>query len=150
MTRAPARRPPTLAQRAVELRALRFPGARVQLVQGHELRFWFSISPTLLSREYSCMLIVPRSGFPAMFVLSPDLHLLADGKPLPHIYRSNVQGTKLCLWLPRKNEWTPHMRLLETYIAWTGQWLNYFEEWLSTGNWAGGGEHPREKQKRWH
>lgn len=150
MTRAPARRPPTLAQRAVELRALQFPGAQLQLVQGHELRFWFSISPTLLSREYRCLLVVPRSGFPAMFVLSPDLRVLADGKSLPHIYRSDAKSTKLCLWLPRKNEWTPHMGLLETYIAWTGQWLNYFEEWLATGTWAGGGEHPSEKQKRWH
>lgn len=149
MTGGPNRRAPTLAERAYELRALRLPGAEVQLVQGRELRFWFSMSPTVLSREYRCLLLVPRTGFPSMFVLSPDLRVLADGRTLPHVYRHAGAGVELCLWLPRKREWSAQMQLLETYIAWTSEWLNYFEEWLATDLWAGGGEHPSEKKKRW-
>ncbi|MBY0411732.1 MAG: hypothetical protein K2Q97_16800 [Burkholderiaceae bacterium] len=145
----PSMSAPTLAQRAYELRALRFPGAKTRLVQGRELHFRFSISPTAFSREYHCLLAIPRAGFPEMCVLSPNLLTLSEGRSLPHIYRHDGDGTKLCLWLPRKNEWSSQMRLLETYIAWTSEWLNYFEEWLLTDHWAGGGEHPTEKKKRW-
>lgn len=81
--------------------------------------------------------------------MSPNLPVLAEGRPLPHVYRHDEAGTKLCLWLPRKNEWLPQMPLGETYIPWTSEWLNYFEEWLLTDEWAGGGEHPVPKKKRW-
>jgi hypothetical protein len=144
----PPVRVPTLAERAMELRLLSFPEARVQLLQGRELRFTFSISPTVFSRQYHCMLLLTPARSPQMLVMKPDLRALAKGRPLPHIYQHDGSGTKLCLWLPRKNEWLPQMRLLQTYVAWTGEWLNYFEEWLATGEWAGGGEHPPTRKKR--
>lgn len=144
---APPIRVPTLAERAMELRALNFPDSQVRLFQGQELRFSFSISPTVFSRLYRCVLLLTPSHSPQMFVMTPDLRALADGQPLPHVYQHDGPGTKLCLWLPRKNEWLPQMRLLETYVAWTSEWLNYFEEWLATGVWAGGGEHPQPSKK---
>ncbi len=52
-------------------------------------------------------------------------------------------------WMPKKREWRPQMQLSDTYIAWTAEWLWYFEDWLATGIWAGGGEHPRPRKKRW-
>ncbi|MBT2303410.1 hypothetical protein J7E70_23450 [Variovorax paradoxus] len=142
MRMVPPVRIPTLAQRAMELRALNFPDARVRLSQGRELRFDFSIAPTVFSRLYRCKLLLTPMRSPVMFVVKPDLCSLADGRPLPHVYHHHGPGTCLCLWLPRKNEWQSQMRLLETYLAWTGEWLNYFEEWLATDEWAGGGEHP--------
>lgn len=148
MRTTPPIRVPTLAERAMELRALKFPDAQVQLRQGRELRFSFSISPTVFSRLYRCMLMVTPARSPQMFVVEPDLHALADGRPLPHVYHYDGPATRLCLWLPRKNEWLPQMRLLDTYVAWTGEWLNYFEEWLATGVWVGGGEHPPPSKKR--
>ena len=139
---------PTLAERAIELRALNFPGARVRLLHGRELRYSFSISPTVFSRLYRCVLVLTPARSPQMFVVNPDLRALAKGQPLPHIYHYDGPGVRLCLWLPRKNEWLPQMRLLETSVAWTSEWLNYFEEWLVTGEWAGGGEHPPPRKKR--
>ena len=132
----------------MELRALNFPDAQVRLRQGRELRFSFSIAPTVFSRLYGCMLLLTPARSPQMFVVKPDLPALASGRPLPHVYGSDGPGTSLCLWLPRKNEWLPQMRLVETYLAWTAEWLNYFEEWLATGVWAGGGEHPPPRKKR--
>lgn len=148
MRTTPPVRVPTLAERALELRGLGLPDARVQLVQGRELRFTFSISPTTFSRLYRCVLVVTPNRWPRMVVLEPDLYALADGQTPPHIYRHDGPGTTLCLWLPRKNEWQPQMRFLDTYLAWTAEWLNYFEEWLATGQWAGGGEHPPTRKKR--
>ena len=40
------------------------------------------------------------------------------------------------------------MRLFDTLIPWTAEWLWYFEDWLATGVWSGGGEHPRINKKR--
>jgi hypothetical protein len=133
----------------MELRALNFPSAQLRLFRGRELDFDFSISPTIFSRSYDCKLRLMPGRSPGMFVMQPDLVALAEGRPLPHVYRHDGSGTKLCLWLPRMNEWAPQMPLIETYISWTSEWLNYFEEWLVTNVWSGGGEHPTPKQKRW-
>ncbi len=34
------------------------------------------------------------------------------------------------------------MRLDQTIVPWTALWLFYFEEWLESNEWKGGGEHP--------
>lgn len=151
MARPPGRHAPTLAQRALELAGLRLPSARLQIGRGRMLRYWFSLAPSAYSRVYRCLLRIPRDGSPQMNVLEPDLQLLAapTGQPIPHVYPTASAGTSLCLWLPRNHEWQPQMKLADTYLAWTAQWLNYFEEWLYTGEWAGGGVHPESKRKRW-
>lgn len=136
------RRRLSLAQRGAELKALGWPNSKVEYLQGREMRFSFSIAPTPMSRSYRCLLKVPRSGFPEMIVLEPELQLLAGGRLIPHVYPHKGKGTKLCLWLPRASEWNSSMRFDETYLPWTAEWLDYFEEWLETDTWAGGGVHP--------
>jgi hypothetical protein len=145
---APPVRVPTLAQRALELRALAIPQSQIRLLQGRQLQFDFTLAPNVFSRQYQCRLVVMPAGAPLMFVIEPDLRELAAGRPLLHTYKYDGPGTLLCLWLPRKNEWMPQMRLLETYIAWTAQWLDCFEQWLVTDAWAWEGEHPQPRKKR--
>lgn len=148
----PPTRIPSLAQRSHELCALGLPNADVRLNAGRDLRFRFSLTAGAFGRTYRCELRIKsdRKARPEMFVLDPDLDLLAKGKALPHIYPSNASGVKLCLWLPDKREWMVSMPLGETYIAWTAEWLLYFELWLATGTWSGGGVHPQAvKKKRW-
>jgi len=118
-----------------------------ELHQGRELRFRFTISPTPLSRVYRCLLKLYPARHPEMLVLDPDPKALAPGRAVPHTYPHEGPGTKLCLWLPKAREWSPEMRLAETYLPWTAQWLDYFEEWLVTDNWAGGGGHPTLRRK---
>ena len=36
-------------------------------------------------------------------------------------------------------------RIDQTIIPWTYTWLFYFEDWLSTDDWKGGGRHPGEE-----
>ena len=36
------------------------------------------------------------------------------------------------------------MRLDQTIVPWTTLWLFYFEEWLASDDWKGGGMHPRD------
>ncbi|HEX7646519.1 MAG TPA: hypothetical protein VF450_03815 [Noviherbaspirillum sp.] len=137
-----------LAQRALELSVLNLPGASISFHSGRELQYRFAIAPSACSRLYECLLrIKPDARSPEMFVLSPDLKAIAGEQRIPHIYPHDGTGTKLCLWWPKQRNWKPQMKLVETYIPWTAEWLWYFEDWLGTGVWSGGGEHP-DIQKR--
>jgi hypothetical protein len=141
---------PGLAQRALELSRLGLPGAHAHIVAGRELQFRFSLSPGMFGRDYHCLLRMrPDSRAPDVFVMSPDLHELAGSAPIPHIYRHDGPGVPLCLWWPKQREWVPQLKLTETFIPWTEEWLWFFEDWLKTREWAGGGEHPTPPRKRW-
>ncbi|MDM7070069.1 hypothetical protein QUG48_23305, partial [Enterobacter hormaechei] len=89
---------------------------------------------------------------PRCFVVSPDLKKLSDGKKIPHTYASLASSkiTQLCLYLPRERhpdkhaEWVPQYQLSETILPWASLWLFYFEQWLHSGIWEGGGAHPND------
>ncbi|MDI1268339.1 MAG: hypothetical protein PSV40_04460 [Polaromonas sp.] len=139
---------PTLTQRALELQSLGLPESRFERRGGKELWFYFHVAPGRFGRLYSCLLkLSPDSRKPELFVVKPDLHELAVGATIPHIYPHKGRGTKLCLWWPRGREWVPQMSLRDTYVPWAAEWLFFFEDWLLSGEWAGGGQHP--KPKRW-
>lgn len=141
---------PTLAQRALELNGLALPGAHLTFQGGKTLRYHFQIAPGNFGRLYQCVLVVtPDARRPDLIVLGPDLHVLAEGKKLPHTYPHVGKGSKLCLWWPKGRDWIPQMKFADTYIPWTAEWLFYFEDWLFTGDWAGGGVHPDMRAKRW-
>lgn len=136
-------RPPDLATRLLDLSRLGIPGAKHKLYSGRGLIYSMELSPSPASRLYQCELYVPPGPkAPEMIVKSPDLHVLAAGRKLPHVYPYQGKGVHLCLWRPRYKEWKWSMKLSETYVPWTVEWLFYFEDWLYTGTWAGGGEHP--------
>jgi hypothetical protein len=50
--------------------------------------------------------------------------------------------------LPRADEWRNWMRIDQTIVPWTALWLFYFEDWLVSDLWKGGGEHPAESKER--
>lgn len=134
---------PTLSQRRWELERLGLEAARTEIRSGRELVYSFSVRPSVLSRIYQCTLhIKPGSSFPAVVVRSPNLTELAGHRSIPHVYSFEGKGTKLCLWWPVAQEWNHKMKLGDTYIPWTVEWLGYFEDWLVTGVWEGGGRHP--------
>jgi hypothetical protein len=139
---------PNLASRALELDLMQLPGTTYKFFSGRELVYRLKIAPSEVSRLYTCELHVkPGVQSPEMIVVEPDLSIIAGGKRLPHVYPYNKKGTKLCLWNPRYQEWCATMKLIDTYIPWTARWLWYFENWLLTSEWAGGGEHPTSRNR---
>lgn len=135
--------PPSLATRVLDLKRLCIPNTRQRYCGGKELIFSVELSPTAASRIYTCEIrLRPGISIPEVFIVNPDLRALAGGRALPHIYTHNGRGTRLCLWRPMKHEWHWSMKLSETCIPWTIRWLWYFEDWLHSDEWAGGGEHP--------
>jgi hypothetical protein len=100
----------------------------------------YDTQPTPLSRVYTVELVYHKGKAPDVFVVEPDLTELADGRKLPHVYQQ--KPTELCLYLPGAGEWTSSMRMDQTIVPWAALWLFYFEEWLISRKWKGGGKHP--------
>ena len=71
-------------------------------------------------------------------MISPKL-IQKNGERVPHLYDQETQ--RLCLFMPKYEEWKPFMYISETIIPWASEWLVFYELWLSTGEWLGGGEH---------
>ena len=65
----------------------------------------------------------------------------------PHIYfnKADPHPPRLCLYDPKERYWNPEEYIAETIIPWASDWLFFFEAWLATGEWEGGGRHPERK-----
>jgi hypothetical protein len=109
------------------------------------LTWRFECQPSPLARTYTVQIGYAQGSVPKVIVLDPDLSVLAEGRRIPHVY--SEAPMRLCLYLPRAQEWHPGLRIDETIVPWTYLWLDYFEEWLWSNNWKGGGVHPGEGER---
>jgi hypothetical protein len=63
-------------------------------------------------------------------------------------YRTSIKANStllyltLCLFSPSLGEWDVNDLLAETTIFWANEWLYFYEGWLITKKWRGGGRHP--------
>lgn len=130
----------TPAQQWFRLRAAGLDSGKGQVRNG-VLTWEFHARPSPISRRYHIRLSYKRGDVPRVVVLSPDLEKLAAGRRLPHVYYA-YSPLSLCLYLPGSGEWTAAHPLSETIVPWTVLWLAYFEDWLLTDDWKGGGKHP--------
>lgn len=104
-------------------------------------QYEYHTQPTAMSRTYLIRLVYEQNKRPKVIVLEPDIVDIAGGRRLPHVYQQNPP--ELCLYLPGAGEWSSELLLSNTIVPWTLLWLYYFENWLATDNWEGGGVHPR-------
>jgi hypothetical protein len=132
-------RPLTLAQQFLNLRSNPVCAGAGTLQPGR-LIWRYSTAPTPISRDYDIRIDCRQGATPQVFVDAPDLGALADGRRLPHVYEQ--KPPRLCLYLPRTPEWANWMRIDLTFVPWASLWLFYFEDWLASGDWRGGGVHP--------
>jgi hypothetical protein len=105
-----------------------------------KLTWEFLAQPDPLSRVYKVRIEYQQGGVPQVYVVAPHLSALTEGRKLPHVYQQ--QPARLCLYMPGAGEWSSATRISETVVPWTFLWLWYFEEWLVSGTWKGGGLHP--------
>jgi hypothetical protein len=137
--RIPGPRPLTAAQQYFHLRSNPICVGKGELKCGR-LVWQYEAQPTLLSRSYQIRITYAVDRQPQILVRNPDLLELAGDRRLPHVYQQDPPH--LCLYRPAKREWTPRLRIDQTIVPWTSLWLFYFEEWLASNEWKGGGEHP--------
>lgn len=100
---------------------------------------YIQLKPTEGSLSYTVKLCCRvGSSKVDVYVVDPKIGRRVNGKPVPHMYSD---GT-LCLYYPRQREWTIEDDWGDTLIPWISLWLFYYELWLETGEWLGGGKHP--------
>ncbi len=58
---------------------------------------------------------------------------IAEGISIPHVFSDG----SLCLHIP--GQWQSDMTIAEYIVPWIAEWLFYYEVWLATGEWLGGG-----------
>lgn len=100
------------------------------------------IKPTPLSREYKIKIICKEKRRPKVILYGDKINGL-DRKDFPHHFEINQekQEVVLCLHLPY--EFNYSFSITDTIILWTQEWLYFYEIWLSTGKWYGGGHIPK-------
>lgn len=137
--------PLNAAQQFMLLRANPLTAGHGDLRRG-QLTWSFEARPTVLSRLYQLRIEFRQGDRPLVYVDGPNLHDLADGRRLPHCYEQ--RPVRLCLYFPPVGEWRSYMRIDQTIVPWAILWLFYFEEWLLSDDWKGGGMHPDVAQDR--
>jgi hypothetical protein len=98
-----------------------------------------TIRPSAISESYKIKICYSLNKVPRVWVISPELVKGPNGEKIPHIYSKN----ELCLYYPKYWEWNKNMVIAETILPWSSLWLYYYELWHATGQWLGGGIHPR-------
>lgn len=99
------------------------------------------IKPTEISLDYLIRITYKLKQSTKVKLIYPPLQKNVNGERAPHLY----PGGRLCIYHPRFNEWDGSKVIAYTIIPWTALWLYYYEVWLITGEWKGGGEHPPKK-----
>jgi len=117
-------------RQGVDLRA-KYPGTHLRWKCG-QLTWIGELQPNPLCDTYTVQIVWDGVRRPTVHVLQPQLRA-PEGKRLPHVF----PGDELCLHL--REEWTPDMSIADTIIPWASEWLYFYELWLVTEEWHGGG-----------
>jgi len=99
------------------------------------------VRPTPICREYQVRIEYPLERAPRVHVDAPALRPREPGGKIPHVYRRS----RPCLYLPKAHEWNSSMAIADTIVPWLYLWLFHYEMWHATGEWLGGGKHPRRR-----
>jgi hypothetical protein len=129
----------TVAQQALLLRQLAV--TRRSDARAGRLVWEGQIQPTSHSEAYVVRIDYKPPKRPEISVVSPPLEP-PRGVRLPHVY----PGDRLCLCYP--GQWGPEMRIDTTLVPWVAEWLFYYELWLFTGIWHGGGHGSPQSDKQ--
>jgi len=105
-----------------------------------KLTWMWQVAPSSLGRLYTLHVDFKEGNSPKVFVDQPDLVALAEGRKIPHVYSETP--IQLCLYLPASGQWHGRLLITQTIVPWAALWLYFYEEWLVSDDWKGGGVHP--------
>ena len=105
--------------------------------QGSTINATGKVRPSALCQQYTVQVRYKDGQQPKISVLDPPLERQPDGTEIPHMYAQR----RLCTFHPGYGDWTRAKFLADTVIPWISEWLLFYEFWLATGEWYGGGVH---------
>lgn len=132
----------TIAEQLSAMR-IKYPQFETRFTSHSGLKVTGSLQPTSRSAAYDFVLKFNLTDSPKIKIVSPELKRNEKGKEAEHLYPNGY----LCLYQPKYREFTRTDLLTDTIIPWTSLWLYHYEVWHLTGEWLGGGEHPKPKTK---
>jgi hypothetical protein len=117
----------------------------------HKNKYGFHAEISLRKGKYKVLVEYLCTDTVHVYLITPEI-IMEDygiihtyGMHSPMLHQKKL--LRLCLTVPSKNEWSPTVPLLESYIPWAAEWTEFYELWLLTGVWHGGGEHPGTKRE---
>jgi hypothetical protein len=100
------------------------------------------IQPSPRSLIYQFKINYKIGNRPQIKITNPELKKNFKNDRIPHVY----SGNELCLYYPKYKEFTSKQPIVDYIIPWISLWLYYYEIWHATGEWLGGGFHPKIKE----
>jgi hypothetical protein len=124
-----------LATQSLNLKQFSFVSSKID----NGLLAYVKVKPTPYSDEYELLIRYDSlETIPHVLLINPYISELTK---LPHVYSNELYEGKsyprLCLYLP--GGWNNTMLIAKTILPWAIEWLYYYEIWLITGKWLGGG-----------
>lgn len=116
-------------------------------IKNNQLTWAGVIRPTPLSKEYRTLLVYKIGESPKIWVIGDELEKLED-KDFPHNYHKDIDNKMVRICLYRYSEFNAQKIIADTIIPWTIEWLYFYELWLATGVWLGGGDHPQQGEEK--
>ena len=117
----------------------RFPSSRVTHDKG-KLVWTTEITPADGCETYNLRLTWSKGRFPEVWASGGALERCDDFGSIPHKFGFDAKAKSVNLCLQRR-DWNGRQLIADTYVPWAMEWLVFFELWLATGEWLGGGEH---------
>lgn len=105
------------------------------------------VCPTALSRTYRVTITYKKGFRPQVTVTGDDLPGL-NRSDFPHKFAIDRENGSVEICLHLRHEFDASMLISDCIIPWTAEWLYFYEIWLATGEWCGGGKHPGHPAKQ--
>lgn len=100
------------------------------------------LQPTSLSNRYHIKMEYRHNKSPKVILYGENIKKLKDAN-FPHHFHINYEKNEVELCLYYRYEFSSRNLIADTIIPWTVEWLYFYEIWLATGEWQGGGKHPK-------
>ena len=119
----------SLLRQAFALRST-FPESEVS-VHGDTLTWIGQLRPSERSAPYTVRITYTLRNYPQVRVLDPPI--IDEHEFVPHVHNTG----ELCVY--DDHDWSPRLQLIDSIVAWTIEWLLFWELFLATGRWFGEG-----------
>lgn len=117
-----------------------YPGTACKILRG-TLTWEGAVRPTALSRTYQLTVTYKVGYRPQVRVSGDDLPGL-ECPDFPHKFAIDRKNNTVKICLHLRHEFNESMLIADCIIPWAVEWLYFYEIWLATGEWCGGGKHP--------
>lgn len=121
-----------------------FPNLLIEHQNKNSFSIVLKLQPSVFSKCYDVRITFNNTKRIAIYVINQKLEVAHNREKLPHVYSHKDQ--KLCLYQFDENKWEPSQSIASTIVPWTSEWLYYYEFWLSSGEWYGGGHNEYEQE----